>query len=76
MSDSSDRIESMRKPEKCPTCGSPKVAQVRYGYPIFGPELEKELAEGKTVLGGCVISGDDPEWQCVDCQQEIYRKRS
>jgi hypothetical protein len=38
-----------------------------YGLPEFSPELERELDEGRVVLGGCCVFGDDPEWQCTDC---------
>ena len=31
--------------------------------PAFTPQLEKDLEAGKVVLGGCVLSDDDPAWQ-------------
>jgi len=53
-------ITSKKKPKKCPACGSKKVAKILWGLPAFSPELEIDLKEGKIVLGGCIISDNDP----------------
>ena len=63
-----------RKPRKCPQCGSAKIADILYGLPIFSPELDKSLKEGKITLGGCVIRGDDPKWKCAECETDIYKE--
>ena len=55
------------KPDKCPKCGSNKVAYIMYGLPAIGDELDKNLNEGKIVLGGCCFSNNSPAWKCVDC---------
>ena len=60
-------------PTECPVCHSSRVARILYGLPYFTPELNKELDEGRTVLGGCCVFGDDPEWQCVVCRHEWGR---
>ena len=52
---------------RCPACGSPRVASILYGLPHFTPELERELDERRTVLGGCVVFEDSPQWECVAC---------
>ena len=54
-------------PSDCPACRSPRVAGILYGLPIFTPELQQELDQGKTVLGGCCVFGDDPQWECQAC---------
>jgi len=64
---------SKRKPRKCPNCGSAKIASIQYGYPIFSEELDQAMKDGKIVLGGCVITGCDPSWQCIDCDTLIYK---
>jgi ribosomal protein L37AE/L43A len=69
------RHESSRKPAKCPKCGSKRVARIQYGLPAFTEELERQLAEGKVVLGGCCMTDDDPAWQCADCGEQVWRKR-
>ena len=68
------RHEASQKPEKCPACGSNHVADILYGLPDFSDELCAELDAGKTVLGGCCLTGDDPEWRCVDCEMDVYKK--
>ena len=67
-------IRVKRKPRKCPQCGSAKIANILYGLPIFSPELEKELKDGKIELGGCCISDDDPIWKCTECEVDIYKE--
>jgi rubrerythrin len=65
---------SHEKPEKCPSCGSGKVAQILWGYPAYDEEMEKDLEAGRIILGGCVVSGNDPSWQCVKCGVKIYKE--
>jgi hypothetical protein len=62
-------------PTACPACGGPRVASILYGLPAFSPELDRELNEGRVVLGGCCVSGDDPKWQCADCHHRWGRLR-
>lgn len=49
----------MKKPEKCPRCGSKSIAKILYGEPRYSEELKKKLATGKITLGGCcqVVGG-------------------
>jgi hypothetical protein len=54
-------------PAACPACRSPRVARILYGLPHFTPALERELDEGRAVLGGCVVFDESPRWQCVAC---------
>lgn len=56
---------------QCPQCGSSNVAKILWGMPAFSEELERELDEGRIVLGGCCISGADPDWHCNDCGCEF-----
>jgi primosomal protein N' len=56
------------KPDRCPECGSEKVASILYGLPMFDEELERQLNAEEVVLGGCTITDDDPLWHCVECQ--------
>ena len=69
-----ERIERESKPEKCPQCGCTPVAEILYGFPDFSGDLEQQLDTNEIVLGGCCISGDDPEWQCPRCFLGIFRK--
>ncbi|HIF35248.1 hypothetical protein [Candidatus Thioglobus sp.] len=60
-----------QKPEKCPECGSENILNIVYGYPDDG--LDKKAQEGRVILGGCCITGDDPKWQCAKCEADFYR---
>ena len=53
-------------PVTCPECSSTSVAPIVYGLP--GPELMEESREGHVVLGGCVVTGEDPTHACRDCE--------
>jgi hypothetical protein len=43
------------------------VARILYGLPHFTPELDRELEEGRVVLGGCIVSEDSCQWECLGC---------
>ena len=67
------RYEAKIKPKKCPKCDSNRIARIQYGLPIDSEKLWKDINEGRIVLGGCVIHGDDPSWQCMECKVQIFR---
>ena len=69
------KYNSVKKPDKCPKCGSDKIAKILYGMPAFSESLRKDLDENKIVLGGCCISNDDPTWQCTSCDTVIYKMK-
>ena len=68
------RYSSERKPSKCPNCGGKKVASILWGMPAYSEELQRDIAEGKIIIGGCCVSDDDPKWQCAECGAEIYKE--
>ena len=45
----------------CERCGAP-IVPIVYGYP--SGSMFRDAARGKIVLGGCVITGNDPKWTC------------
>lgn len=50
----------------CPKCGSKNTVRIVYGYPS---KKTLEIAKNsKVILGGCIISDNDPAWHCNDCQ--------
>ncbi len=58
----------LRKPNKCPDCGSIRIAMIMYGLPDFSSEeLKKAVEEGRIVLGGCIVGPDSPRWECKGC---------
>jgi DNA-directed RNA polymerase subunit RPC12/RpoP len=60
-------MNRIKKPKSCSECGSKRIATILHGMPAFSDELERDIEVGKIVLGGCLVSDDDPIWQCVDC---------
>lgn len=73
--DMKKRYEYPEKPEICPACGSDRIADILYGYPAFSDKLEEEIKKGHIVLGGCIVTGNDPAWKCLKCGLDIYRTR-
>lgn len=57
----------------CPRCGSRHMAEILRGMPAFTEELQRELVEGKVVLGGCDIDilRPMPSYHCNDCEEEF-----
>lgn len=68
-----DTFKARTKPRKCPKCGSEKVADILWGMPAYSRELQEDLDNGKIVLGGCCVTDNDPEWQCVDCEAKMFK---
>ena len=53
---------------KCPNCSNEKAVRILYGKPA---RKAMEAANRKEIyLGGCVISGDDPQYYCYDCSNK------
>ncbi len=67
------RLEKKSRPRKCPNCGFSPVGKILYGYPMFSPELEAEIKEGKTVIGGCDMSPLNADWECSNCKLQIWK---
>lgn len=65
-----DRHTATRKPERCPACDSPLIADICYGYP--SRETAEAAGRGEIVLGGCLIDDANPQWKCRACQTLIY----
>ncbi len=61
-------MNEKRKSPNCPECGSDNVTRIIFGYP--SEEMAKQSERGEIVLGGCVISDDDPQWHYNDCEHE------
>ena len=50
----------------CPKCGGDDAAMILWGFPSDSEFLKEEVKK-KIVLGGCVVSKNDPELECNDC---------
>jgi hypothetical protein len=36
--------------------------------------MQRDIAEGKIIIGGCCVSDDDPTWQCAECGAGVYKE--
>ena len=62
------------KPQiSCPNCNSPRIAKILYGLPRFDDQLDNDIKEGRIVFGGCCITGNDPDYKCMDCNALIFK---
>jgi hypothetical protein len=52
----------------CQRCGSGNVLPIQYGLP--GPEMFDAAQRGEIVLGGCIVSPDNPDTHCGACAFE------
>jgi hypothetical protein len=51
----------------CPECRSANVARIQFGMPAWSRKVERDLASGRIALGGCAVTGDDPDRRCNEC---------
>jgi hypothetical protein len=56
----------MASDERCPRCGSDRVAPIAYGLP--SPPSAAAIKHGDVILGGCVIRDGDPDVGCLACR--------
>lgn len=52
---------------KCPECKSANRTEIIYGLITDMREIEEQLAREEIVLGGCIVTGNDPKWECNEC---------
>jgi len=60
-----EEVQALNKPT-CPKCKSNNVAQIFWGYANI-ESMEESLEKKEIVLGGCMVTDNDPEWECNDC---------
>ena len=56
---------------KCPKCGGTHLAPIHYGYPAFNDETKRRVEKKELFLGGCRITGCDPQFHCFDCRKNV-----
>jgi len=58
----------------CPTCRKFVIPiPIAYGYPSH--DLFEDADAGRVQLGGCVVTGDDPEWACPECEAPLFEDK-
>ena len=53
----------------CPACGG-RLVPIVYGLP--SPEGFQAAERGEVALGGCTVTGDDPQLRCLTCGEEYW----
>lgn len=66
------RYNPLAKPKRCPFCGSKNLAKILYGLPVESSKLDRQIARGKIILGGCNLTENSPLWTCNKCNENIY----
>ncbi|HEU4339321.1 MAG TPA: hypothetical protein VFS19_04570 [Planctomycetota bacterium] len=64
-----ERPTVARGEKVCPACGG-KLVPIMYGLP--SSEGFQAAERGEYVLGGCIVSGDDPQFECAACHEQYY----
>ena len=54
---------------KCERCGSDRVVPILYGFPTC--DMFEAAERGDVGIGGCVVTGEDPEWLCRACDKRF-----
>jgi transposase-like protein len=52
---------------QCPQCKSTSIAEILWGFSSDSDFLQDEIKKKKIVLGGCLITDNDPQWECNSC---------
>lgn len=55
---------------RCPACRARGLVPIMYGMPTS--EVWGDVRLGRIAIGGCVISVDDPDRQCIECDVRVY----
>ncbi len=66
-------VKERRKPV-CPVCQSAEILPIEYGLP--GPEIMRAAVEGKIYLGGCCVTGGEPNRYCSHCGYKWREERT
>lgn len=67
------KLKSKHKPSNCPWCGSHRIAIVLGGMPVYIPELEQELDDGRADAVKSPNGERQPSWQCTECGAKFFR---
>jgi len=56
----------LQKGSTCPVCAKAKLVPIVYGLPTS--DLGDREAALEIVLGGCCVTDNDPELECLGCE--------
>jgi len=49
---------------RCPRCGEVSGVPILWGMP--DNDASERAERGEVVLGGCLVTDDDPDWSCTN----------
>ena len=52
---------------QCPKCNRKNIALIFWGYPGDCDSIEEQVERKEIVLGGCIVTDNDPKWECNEC---------
>jgi hypothetical protein len=55
---------------KCPKCSKSWIAEIFWEYPANMESMEVALERKEIILGGCLVTNNDPRWECNDCNHQ------
>ena len=63
-----DEVQTLTETKPvCPECNKNNIALIFWGYPGDMDWYLKAIQEKEIVGGGCLVSENDPKWECTDC---------
>lgn len=65
----------MEQKRRCPKCGKRAGVRLVSGE-IANPTVISPFERGEIALGGCVVTGSDPDWHCGACMHDWRARRS
>ena len=54
----------------CTECNKNNVACIFWGYPTDTDLYLQAIKDKEIVGGGCLVSDNDPKWECTDCHHK------
>ena len=61
-------MKTSKQNPPCPSCNSKNICPIFWGYPADMEWYLEALAKEEIALGGCIVSDNDPKWECNDCK--------
>ncbi len=60
---------------KCSKCGSTHIGHYAYGLIRPDEKMQIKIDKGEIILGGCMVSEDNPTSFYLDCGADLYDKK-
>ena len=57
--------------KRCPRCGERAGRPILWGMPTFEVFAACEDGTIDVAIGGCIVDGDDPKYQCGNCEAQF-----